>query len=338
MNFSRFARPYHWMTNHRLWKANIREVAKQLPPSAAHLNLLDIGCGSGITLQQFVEVRPDIVPIGLDPAYGMLVLAKRHTPYDYLLASGTRIPLADNSIDAVFAQRVYYFLPSEVQKRLLAEVLRVLRPGGRFIMVNPAADKSPLGAWRELQHGLCPALDMFVWHLVANQLGGFTPQSISERLIEAGFARILAEPVLNGWAILSRGEKPYAEGTSTLERVKSGDSILSTAGKFIHLLIKQSPNKPAWALKPEDKILWEAAAVAIENQPTALAFTSLPKAVSFMQQAVMTGTIKEISKVAKFSKQTAAAWPFPILLNPEENLPATSFIPIDPSTAESPDE
>lgn len=347
MNFSRFARPYHWLTHHRLWKENAREVAKQLPPGAAQLKLLDTGCGPGQTLKDLVELRPDIFPIGIDSAFGMLKIARQRTPFDYLLADGTQIPLAENSVDAVFAQRLYYFLPGEMQQKLLAEVLRVLRPGGRFIMVNPAANQSPFRARRELRYGLKPALDMFAWHLVAQRIGGFTPESIAQRLIEAGFARILAEPVLNGWAILSRGEKPYETGTSTVDRVKigaagdnqgqvvQGEAIYRTPGKFIHLLIKQTPNKPAWALTPEDKITWEAAAI---DSSVVLAFTSLPKAVSFMQAAVMDNTIKDVNKVAKFSKATAAAWNFPILLNPTTLTPPVSFLPVDPATAETPDE
>lgn len=352
MNFSLFARPYHWMTHHRLWRENMREVAKHLPPSGAQLTLLDVGCGSGQSMHDLKQIRPDIFPIGLDSAHGMIALARQRTSYPYLVGDGTQIPLPENSVDAVFMQRVYYFVGADVQKKLLAEILRVLRPGGRFVMVNPADKQSPFKAWRELRHGLQPALDMFAWHLVANQIGGFTPQSMAERLETAGFARILAEPVVNGWAILGRGEKPYAEGTSTVERIKigaagenfaqilQGKALQRTPGKFIHVLVKQTPNKPVWALTPQDKIAWSAAAILVENQPTLLAFTTLPKAVSFMQAAVMAGTIQGINKVAKFSKITASEWPHPVLLNPA-SLDGHALVPsiaLDPTTAEAPDE
>lgn len=325
MNFSRLARPYHWLTHHRLWQDNAREVAKQLPPSGAQLKLLDIGCGPGQTLHDLLELRPDIFPIGLDSASGMIRLARADA--HYLLAQGGKIPLAANSIDAVFAQRLYYFLPADQQDRLLAEVLRVLRPGGRFIMVNPSAHQSPRQAWRELKYGVKPALDVFAWHLVAQRIGGFTPESIALRLQKAGFARILAEPVLHGWGMLSRGEKPHAENTK--------NAVSAKTGKFIHVLIQQTPNKPVWALQPDDVIEWRAAAIPSEGQPTVLAFTSLPRAVTFMQAAVMNNTLQGINKVAKFSRD----FPLPILLNPTlEQIQSVVFLSIDPTTAEAPDE
>lgn len=349
MNFSRYARPYHWLTHHRLWKENARQVAKQLPPSASRLKLLDLGCGPGQTLRDLLELRPDIFPIGLDSAFGMLRLARAEA--HCLLADGVKIPLAENSVDAVFAQRLYYFLPADTQTHLLAEAMRVLRPGGRFIMVNPAANRASAKAWQVLKYGFKPALDLFAWHLVAQTIGGFTPESIAERLQSAGYVRILAEPVLDGWGILSRGEKPHAAGASTRDRVKvgaseqtenvilCGEAIHQTPGRYIHLLVQQTPNKPVWALQPEDVIRWEAAAV---EGPSVLAFTSLPQAISFMQQAVMTNSLNGINKVVKFNKNTAAAWPFPVLLNPTpehfQTLLPVVFLPVDRDAAEAPDE
>lgn len=160
----------------------------------------------------------------------------------------------------------------------------------------------------------------------------------------------------NGTAILSRGEKPYAENITTSERValgatdKDNSSILEPSAiakgtrRYLHLLIQQSPNKPIWQLDDE-KVEWKAAGLSLpEGEKIALAFTSLPKAVSFMQAAVMNGTIRDINKVAKFSKSTAAGWDFSILLNPtletlQKDYPfPLTFIEIDPATAETPDE
>jgi hypothetical protein len=113
----------------------------------------------------------------------------------------------------------------------------------------------------------------------------------------------------------------------------------------VHLLIRQTPNKPVWALKPDDKILWEAAVAYNDLQePIALAFTALPKAVAFMQAAVLAGAIRDINKIGKFSKAVAAKWDFSVLLNPTLEQVQAKFrltggsISIDPITAEAPDE
>ena len=261
MNFSKFARQYAWMADNRLWGASIQEVAKQLPPSSSQLTLVDLSCGPGHTLRELVALRPDILPIGVDLAWGMVQLAKDTTPTLPVQGDAFQLPLASNSIDALILQRTYYFLPHKAT--LLAEALRVLRPGGRLVMIDPMQGRHPLGAWKALSHGGRAIVDMFAWHLAAQKVGGFSPESIAVDLQAAGFARILAEPVLKGFGVLSRGEKPYPDGTSTLERVAvgaadslqdnsqilRGEQLLHTQGKFIHLLIQQLPNKPVWKLQ-----------------------------------------------------------------------------------------
>ena len=89
-------------------------------------------------------------------------------------------------------------------------------------------------------------------------------------------------------------------------------------GQALFLLIAQTPNKPVWALTPDQVLIWGAATVLdqISGQPTALVFTSLPKAVAFMQPAVRDNVIIGVNKVAKYAKTAAARWDFPILLNP----------------------
>ena len=112
-------------------------------------------------------------------------------------------------------------------------------------------------------------------------------------------------------------------------------------GRYIHLLIRQTPNKPAWALRDGETVTWEAVALGQGDEGVLLAFSSLPKAVSFMQPAVLRGAIVGVSKVAKFSRETAAGWLHRLLLNPDVSVldgRGVTFVPIDPASAETPDE
>jgi len=337
MNFNRLAQPYAWLTDHHLWRAAMREVAKQLPPSRARLRLLDVSCGAGTALRDLLALRPDVLPLGVDSAWGMVALGQRRNPQPhYLHGDAYRLPFATDSIDAVLIQRTYYFLPN--QEGLLGEAMRVLRPGGRLVMLDPTAGRSPWSAWRT-ERGRA-ALDMFALHLAAQRVGGFTPTTIAERLQAAGFARILAEPLLNGWAVMSRGEKPYAGGASTLERVRLG-AAGGGGGRYVHVLVLQSPDKPAWKLQPDEIISWGAVALA-GQPPQVLGFSSLPKAVAFMQAAVLAGVLTGVNKVGKFSQQTAASWDFPLVLDPEldavrDALPGV-LVALDPAHAEAADE
>src|SRR5262249_6389829 len=138
-------------------------------------------------------------------------------------------------------------------------------------------------------------------------------------LENAGYTRILVEPLSDQGGVLMRGEKPHTT-PDTMERirqvaVRDAESDLSTySGRYVHLLIQQTPNKPAWKLQPGEKIEWRALALAQpsvgadETGRVALAFSSLPKAVSFMQPAVVAGAIRGVNKVAKFSRETAQGW------------------------------
>ena len=173
---------------------------------------------------------------------------------------------------------------------------------------------------------------MTALRLGARFIGGVTREGVANDLITAGFARILAEDAFEGWAILSRGEKPGIDIAQT--------DAAAIPGRYVHLLIQQQPNIPVWKLGPDDTITWQAAMLR-GDPPRALAFSSLPKAVEFMQAAVLAGTIRDVNKVGKFRKELAAAWPFDVMMNPslaDVQGADVTFIDVDPTTAEAPDE
>jgi SAM-dependent methyltransferase len=208
---------------------------------------------------------------------------------------------APNSFDAV----VVYQQPGSPD--LLAAVLAVLRPGGRLIFLDAHA------RIREQQVHM---------------------------LESAGYTRTLVES-LGEEGVLLRGEKPHRH-TRTTERIlvaAAADRALITP--YLHLLVRQSPNKPVWALHPDEKIEWQALALEKAEGVALLVFSSLPKAVAFMQPAVMQGLVRDINKVAKFRRETAQGWPLPLILNPDIEIltaHALQFWPLDYSTAESGDE
>lgn len=210
--------------------------------------------------------------------------------------------LAPDSFDAVMAH------DAELDAGFLAACLGALRPGGRLIVVQSTGEVSD------------------VW---------------LARLEGAGYTRILVEAALeDGRGLLLRGEKPHTEAR-TIDRIRQVADLDQYAGRYLHLLIRQTPNKPAWALLTDDVIAWHAAAIQGGDGPVLLAFSSLPKAVAFMQPAVMQGLIRDVNKVGKFSREVARAWTVPLMLNPEiEVLTGRDivFCPVDVQSAEAPDE
>lgn len=227
-----------------------------------------------------------------------------HIPASELAARG----VATAAFDAVLAYDL------SLSASLLKSCLRTLREGGRLIALQPRGAASE-SHWRRLQ--------------------------------DQGYVRVLVEPALDELGLLIRGEKPHAAADS-MARIQSvaraDDDALDLAhfsGRYIHLLIQRHPNKPVWKLAPGEKIAWRAAAIRRHLASVLLGFSSLPKAVSFMQPAVLAGFITDINKVGKFSVEQARALEWDIVLNPAlDSLrgQTLSFIDVDPALAEAPDE
>lgn len=95
--------------------------------------LLDLGCGSGYWLSGYAEEAAEV--IGVEPDPRLLPLAAARDPRARVLhGSAKHIPLPDQSVDMVHARFAYFFPPG--CDAGLAEVMRVLRPGGRLIVIG----------------------------------------------------------------------------------------------------------------------------------------------------------------------------------------------------------
>jgi SAM-dependent methyltransferase len=130
----------HWWFRGR--RVLLRElVARYLPARAGSTpRLLDLGCGTGgnsATYTEFgsvVGVEPDAS--ALHYAQGRLSDGQGGPRLVYCRALGTSLPLARESFDAVIASDVLEHIADH--RSAVAEVVRVLRPGGVFIFTVPA--------------------------------------------------------------------------------------------------------------------------------------------------------------------------------------------------------
>ncbi|WP_417438841.1 putative RNA methyltransferase [Idiomarina sp.] len=98
--------------------------------------VLDAGCGEGYYLRYLIEQAEqngtDLSMAALDISkWAVQAAAKRDKRLSWMVASNNSIPLDDNSVDTILC--VFGF-PVE------AEFKRVLKPGGRLIMVDPTGD------------------------------------------------------------------------------------------------------------------------------------------------------------------------------------------------------
>jgi ubiquinone/menaquinone biosynthesis C-methylase UbiE len=128
------------------------EYAEQILPMAAqHLvgaaSVLDVGCGEGQVARLAAAVPGVRRVIGADPTWAQLkVAAQRGADVGYTRAAAAALPFPSSSFDTVIACLVFEHI-DEVDQAL-AEVGRVLAPGGRFLFfLNHPLLQTPGSGW-----------------------------------------------------------------------------------------------------------------------------------------------------------------------------------------------
>lgn len=139
--------------------------------------LLDIGCGTG-TLAILAARRAGgaLKTTGIDPAPHQIARARakarrRGLQIDFREATIERLPFPDSSFDRVTSTLMFHHLPPDLKRQGLAEVTRVLRPGGLMVVADfrraPDAGHEEKGWFEEVPDVLTAA--------------GFTDLHVEER-------------------------------------------------------------------------------------------------------------------------------------------------------------
>ena len=132
-----------------LFKGTANAMRRQaLPPLAEafagrdqrKLRLIDIGCGTGRFLDFVKQAWPRLPALGLDLSEAYIRHARRHlkrwSRANLVVANAEAIPAPDNSCDAVTSIFMLHELPPKVRRTVIGEAARVLKPGGRLILMD----------------------------------------------------------------------------------------------------------------------------------------------------------------------------------------------------------
>lgn len=124
--------------------------------------VLDLGCGNG---KYMAQERSGLCIVGCDRSFELLRIC-RQQDFDVTLVDGVFLPYRDSCFDAVISVAVVHHLSTNaLRRRFLAHFIRVLKRGGRGLIVVWALEKDTSGRKTKSNRGYEKADVMVQWQL-----------------------------------------------------------------------------------------------------------------------------------------------------------------------------
>lgn len=185
-----FGRFIVWMMNHA--HSGVTDWGLTHVDVETNSAILDVGCGGGRTIQKLAALAANGTVDGVDYASGSVSAsrAKNRTLIEegrvkIVQASVSQLPFREDSFDLITAVETQYYWPDPAQD--MREVLRVLKPGGTFIVI---AESYKQGAHNKSQRPVMALL-------------GSTNLNVDEQrslFSDAGFTDVrIFEEIKKGW-------------------------------------------------------------------------------------------------------------------------------------------
>lgn len=166
----------------KLTESKARERAIELSRVEDGQHVLEVGVGTGLAFAEIVKRNPNGKNVGVDLSAGMLEKAENRLikmPYkNYALSVGSAfdLELEDHSVDLLLNNYMFDLISFEEMDSVLREFKRVLKKGGRLVLVNMTRGERFGSGIYDLIYQLSP-----------RTMGGCRGVELVPKLIEHGF-------------------------------------------------------------------------------------------------------------------------------------------------------
>ncbi|MBK8041401.1 MAG: class I SAM-dependent methyltransferase [Haliscomenobacter sp.] len=168
MIFSDF---FSYVQETRWYREFLNPVVDEIP---AHSSVLDIGAGTG-KLLQILSLEKEVQCTGTDTDPGMLQRARRklgQVPAQLIpTEAGGALPFEDGRFDVVSICNVLFLLPENGVLQILSEARRVVRNGGKIVILHPSGRTTPRDLNRKFPFLLNPTAAM--WYFATRNQARF---------------------------------------------------------------------------------------------------------------------------------------------------------------------
>lgn len=121
-------------------------TAQQLP-SIEHCAILDLGCGTGLELEEYLAINPSACIMGIDLSSGMLTALKNKFPdrtLDLICGSYFDIPFGSNRFDAAVSVESLHHFAAGQKLLLYKKLFDSLKADGYFVLTDYFAESEAL--------------------------------------------------------------------------------------------------------------------------------------------------------------------------------------------------
>ena len=207
--FAKYMRKYNI-----LYKNLARFAQENLLCTPRNPLIVDIGIGPGLLSIEINKLIPNANIIGIDPSVEMLKLTNRQVigtninKIDNILSKAESIPMKNNLADLVISRFsiIYWDKPTDG----LAEIYRILKPGGRVILELINRD---FPRWKlfltKIHMFINSAGNEIIKYHINSYKKAYTMDQIEKLIIHSGFNIILKEGSKSKWKFLIIAEKPF---------------------------------------------------------------------------------------------------------------------------------